>query len=91
MYYLYILLCDKAFFYIGITRNLDKRLKEHKSGYSPHTKRYKTIELIYTEEYNKRLEADKREKQIKGWSREKKKALIEGNIEKLKVLSRDKS
>ena len=91
MYYLYILLCDKAFFYTGITNNPDKRIKEHKFGRSLHTKRYNSIELVYTEEYSTRLEAESREKQIKGWTNEKKKALIEGNFSKLRKLSKSKS
>jgi putative endonuclease len=90
MYYLYILLCDKAFFYTGITNNLDKRIKEHKSGHSFHTKRYSSIELVYTETYPIRLKAELREKQIKGWTNKKKKALIEGNFDKLKKSSKSK-
>lgn len=91
MYYLYILLCDKAFFYIGLTTNLSKRIIDHKSGYSSHTKRYKFIELVYSEPYKTRLEAEKRETQIKGWSNSKKKALIEDNFEDLRKLSKGKS
>jgi len=91
MYYLYILLCDKALFYTGITTSLDKRTRNHKSGYSPHTKRYKSIELVYTENYLRRSEAEKREEQIKGWSKQKKRALIEGNLTKLRQLSKSKS
>jgi len=91
MYYLYIIICDKAFFYTGITQELGKRVKEHKSGFSPYTKRYKSVELVYSEILNTRLKAEKREKQIKGWSREKKKALIEGNVNQLQKLSKSKS
>ena len=91
MYYLYILLCDKAFFYTGITNDLNKRIREHKSGYSAHTKRYETIELVYTEAHQTRLKAESRERQIKGWAREKKKALLEGNLDKLRKLSKSKS
>jgi len=91
MYYLYILFCDKAIFYTGITNNLDKRIKEHKSGSSPHTKRYRQVQLVRTEKFSSRPEAEKRERQIKGWSREKKKALVEGNLSKLVQLSKSKS
>jgi len=44
--------------------------------------------LKYTEKYSSRRLAEKREKQLKGWSRAKKNALIEGNIELLKHLSK---
>lgn len=91
VYYLYILFCDKAFFYVGVTSDLKRRLRDHKSGFSSHTKRYKAIELVYKEEYSVRSVAEEREKQIKGWSRAKKKALISGNIDKLQGLSRSKS
>jgi len=91
MYYLYVLLCDKAVFYIGVTRNLEGRLANHKARHSPHTKRYRSVELVYTEKYSIRTKAEEREKQIKGWSREKKKALVDGDIEKLRELSRSKS
>lgn len=91
MYYLYILLCDKAFYYTGITENLKKRILEHKNGYSPHTKRYSLIESVHVESFQHRAEAEEREKQIKGWSKEKKKALVEGDLDKLKELSRSKS
>jgi len=91
MYTLYILLCDKAFFYTGITDNIDKRIREHKSGQSPHTKRYDSLELIYTEDYPTRSQAENREKQIKGWSNAKKKALVDGNLVKLRELSKSKS
>ncbi len=91
MYYLYILLCNKAFFYTGVTNKLDKRLQNHKLDYSPHTKRYKYIELVYTENFPARREAEKREKQIKGWTNKKKKALIEGKIKQLRKLSKSKS
>ena len=91
MYYVYILLCDKAFFYVGITKDLEKRLKSHKAGYNLHTRRYSLIELVYTEEFKARDEAEKREKQIKGWSRAKKKTLIDGDSDKLEKLSKSKS
>ena len=91
MYHLYILFCDKAFFYTGVTQDLDKRIKEHQSGFSPHTKRYKIVELVHSESFGKRSQAEERELQIKGWSREKKKALINGDLNRLRELSRNKS
>lgn len=66
MYYVYILLCDKAFFYVGVTINVKKRFIEHKNGYSPHKKRYRDIELVYSEVYPSRVQAKKREEQILG-------------------------
>ena len=90
MYYLYILECDRAFFYVCITKDLDARIAQHKSRYSPHTRRYSVVELVYNEVLATRNDAERREKQIKGWSRAKKKALIDGNIDLLRRLSLSK-
>ncbi len=87
MYYLYILECDDAFLYVGITKDVERRLAQHRSKYSPHTKRYKKLELVHTEEFVTRADAEHRERQLKGWSRAKKKALIEQDFEKLTFLS----
>ncbi|MEX0877788.1 MAG: GIY-YIG nuclease family protein [Candidatus Spechtbacterales bacterium] len=84
----YILLCDQKTYYIGLTDDMDKRLEEHKKGYSPYTKRFSDFELVYKEDYSKRYQAEKREQQLKKWSIAKKKALIDGNIELLRKLSK---
>jgi putative endonuclease len=87
MWTVYILQCDRAFFYVGITEDINKRLLQHKSGHSSHTSRYSNIDLVYTEKQDSRMHAEKREKQLKGWSRAKKKALIMNDIDLLKKLS----
>jgi len=73
MYYVYLIQCDDGSFYTGITSNIKRRFVEHttKSG-GWHTKLHKATKLLYTETYSTKLEALKREKQIKGWRREKK-------------------
>lgn len=86
--FVYILLCDNRKFYVGITDNLDRRLEQHSRGYSPYTKQFSVISLVYSEEYKTRTKAELREKQIKGWSIAKKKALILGNKELLVKLSK---
>jgi predicted GIY-YIG superfamily endonuclease len=91
MYFVYILLCDKDFFYVGLTDDLERRLRDHRFGYSPFTRRFKDIELVYSEKHNKRSQAESREKQVKGWSSVKKKALIAGDKEGLRRLSKSKS
>ena len=87
-WYLYILLCDQKTFYIGITSNVEKRLNKHKSKGSFFTKKFSDIKLIYTERYRTKEEAQKREKQLKGWTHAKKKALINKNINLLTKLSK---
>ncbi len=87
-WHIYILLCDEKTFYVGLTSNIQNRLESHKSGYNIGTKKFSQIRLKYTEKYSNRKLAEKREKQLKGWSHAKKNALIEGNIELLKQLSK---
>lgn len=77
MYILYILRGPKNHLYIGVTNNFNKRILRHRSGAGAEfTKRNKTFELVYKEEFNTLLEARRRERQIKGWRREKKENLI---------------
>jgi putative endonuclease len=89
-YFVYILLCDQKTYYIGSTDNLERRLKEHQSKKSFYTKQFSDLKLIYTEGYETRLSAEKREFQIKGWSVAKKKALVDNDLDALKKLSRSK-
>lgn len=77
MFYLYILRGTKNHLYIGVTSNIENRLKRHQSGDGAEfAKRNKTFKLVYTEEFSTLLEARRRESQIKGWRREKKENLI---------------
>lgn len=63
--------------YTGMTNDLVRRVQEHKSGEIPgFTKRYRCHELLYYEEYTDVRGAIVREKEIKGWLREKKERLI---------------
>jgi putative endonuclease len=78
LYFVYILKCADNYLYTGITGNLNKRITEHNSGEVPNTKNRLPIKLVYKEEFNNRLDAAKREKEIKGWRREKKEFLIKG-------------
>ena len=89
MAYLYILKCSDNSLYVGSTNNLEERIKKHQSGWGArYTSVHKPVELIYSEEYSTYQEAFKRERKIKGWSRAKKEALIAGNLELLKELSK---
>ena len=76
-YHVYILECLDGLFYTGLTGNLEKRLTEHKEGRGgPITKNRRPVKLVYKEKLKTRKEAAKREKEIKGWRREKKIKLI---------------
>ena len=78
LYYLYILMGRSRVLYIGVTGNLEKRLVQHRwSKDRDHfTARYKVFQLVYFEEYKRIEQAIAREKQLKGWRREKKFELI---------------
>lgn len=74
--YVYIIKCQDSSLYTGITWDLKKREKEHNTGKVLFTKNRRPAKLIYWEKYKTRKEAAKREKEIKGWRREKKEKLI---------------
>lgn len=77
MYTVYILRNPKNHLYSGCTANLSERLIRHNAGDGAEfTKRNKGFELVYQEEYSTLLAARRRERQIKGWRREKKENLI---------------
>lgn len=90
-WYIYILLCDQKTFYIGLTSNISQRIASHKSKYNIGTKRFSNLRLVYKEEYQTRKDAEKREKQLTGWSAAKKKALIAGDKVLLISLSKTRS
>ncbi len=62
--------------YIGVTTDLPRRLQEHRLGRVIHTAKYKIDRLIYVEHFEAAPDAIAREKQLKGWTRAKKVALI---------------
>ena len=91
MYYLYILKSNTKL-YVGITKNLDCRLKQHRSRYGAvYTKAFKDLELVYSEIFDFRSDAERRELQIKGWNRKKKEALINQDFLLLKKLAKGKN
>ena len=90
--YMYILLCDDGSYYTGSTNNLELRLQQHFAGEGAnHTKKHPPVKLLYYEEFDRIDEAFNREKQVQGWSRKKKEALINREYEKLTELSRNYS
>jgi putative endonuclease len=86
---MYILECADGSFYTGSTKNLERRLWEHNNGLGANYTISRTpVELVYFEEYTRIDEAFYREKQIQGWSRKKKLALIKGKPELLPKLAK---
>ena len=89
-YYVYILLCADDSFYTGVTNNLERRLLEHNEGISEgsYTLSRRPVQLEHFEEFQFIDDAITREKQLKKWSRAKKKALIGSDIDALEKLSK---
>ncbi|UOK41490.1 MULTISPECIES: GIY-YIG nuclease family protein [Flavobacterium] len=86
--YLYILECADGSYYTGSTTDLERRLEQHQRGEGAnHTKKRLPVKLRYYEEYHRIDQAFYREKQIQGWSRKKKEALMQGNLELLSTLA----
>ncbi len=85
LYYVYILECSDQSYYTGHTSNLNQRLYDHNAGKyaSAYTFSRRPLTLKWFEVYTDPSQAIKVERQIKGWSRRKKLALIEENWEKL--------
>ncbi len=76
-YYVYIVASVTGVIYTDMTNDLLRRIGEHRSGaLDGFTKRYGCKRLVYFEETNQVVSAIEREKQIKGWTRAKKLALI---------------
>ena len=88
-YYVYILLCADESFYIGITSNLERRLIEHKTGKSNYTSQRLPVKLKWNVACTNPDEAIRIEKQLKGWSRRKKQALIDERWDDLVEFSKN--
>ncbi|KKP35324.1 MAG: Excinuclease ABC subunit C [candidate division TM6 bacterium GW2011_GWF2_32_72] len=87
-FFVYILKCRCGKFYTGFTCNLERRLSEHNQGLCEYTKERLPITLVFHQTFPSMHEAFCAEQKIKGWSRDKKKALIDKNFDLLCILSK---
>src|SRR5215217_4108624 len=77
-YFVYIMANRSGTLYVGVTNDLEKRVAEHKARATPgFTARYNVTRLVYYEDTNDVWSALEREKELKGWLRSKKVALIQ--------------
>ena len=77
-YYVYILANGSNLFYVGITSDIQKRQFQHKTGYfKGFTSKYNVNRLLHFEVFDDVNKASEREKQLKGWSHNKKLKLIQ--------------
>lgn len=91
--YIYILRCADGSYYVGSTRStLELRVAEHNAGtFGGYTKRRRPVELVFHQEFDRITDAIAAERQLKGWTRAKKEALIRGDLETLHRLAKGKS
>lgn len=92
-YFVYILLCSDNSYYTGVTNNLERRIYEHENGLDPssYTFKRRPLKLVFHEMFYDINQAIAFEKQIKGWRRAKKEAIINGDWHLLPELSKNKS
>ena len=87
MHFVYILRCADRSLYIGEADDVDARIARHRDGRScNYTAMRLPVELVYVEKLANRVEARRREAQLKRWTRAKKEALISGDLALLKRL-----
>ena len=92
MPYVYILECNDGSYYTGSTWDMEKRLVEHEIGLgSNYTKKRRPVKLVFCEFFDSIENAFRREKQIQGWSKKKKQALIEKDFERVSELAKNYS
>lgn len=86
---LYILRCNDGSYYVGTTRTeLGRRVAEHDSGaFGGYTAKHLPVELVYHQHFDRITDAIAAERQVKGWRRVKKEALIEGRLDALRALA----
>lgn len=90
-YFVYVLQCADKSYYVGFTSNLNERIAKHNSGQGAKWTAHRLpVVLMYSEECESEQAAVSREKQLKGWSRAKKEALVREDMASLKSLSKSK-
>lgn len=86
---MYILECYDGTYYTGSTKDLERRISQHQDGKGAnYTAKRLPVLLLYYEEYDRIDKAFYREKQIQGWSRKKKEALMNGATNLLPKLAK---
>lgn len=90
-FYAYLLLCNDGSYYAGHTDDLDHRIAQHQSGaLGGYTAKRLPVRLVWSDRFSSRDDAFAAERQIKGWSRAKKEALIAGDWELISNLARNR-
>jgi len=89
MPHVYLLECADGSYYVGSTWVLDRRVSEHNLGLgAEYTKRRRPVRLVWCAYYDRIEDAYRVEKQVQGWGRAKRRALIDGRLSDLPGLAR---
>jgi putative endonuclease len=89
MFWMYLLRCSDGSYYTGHTDNLEKRMLENHTGLCPgYTQTRRPVELVYQQMFSSRDDAFASEMRIKGWSRKKKEAMMQGDWKEVSRLAR---
>ncbi|WP_414617100.1 GIY-YIG nuclease family protein [Zhongshania sp.] len=90
-FWVYILKCSDNSYYTGHTDNLERRLNQHQMRHFPtcYTASRLPLELVFSQPFGSRAEALASERQIKGWSRKKKEAMIQSDWAEVSRLARN--
>jgi putative endonuclease len=88
-YFVYIVRCSDGSYYTGITNNIERRISEHNTGVDSrcYTFGRRPVTLVFSAMFHDVNQAIRFEKQVKGWSRKKKEAMIAGRWDYLKILA----
>jgi putative endonuclease len=88
-YYVYILRCSDKSLYVGITSDLERRVDEHNDGKLTNAYTYKRIPVVleWYQDFTEPNQAIYFEKKLKGWSKQKKEALIKGDFDMIETLA----
>jgi putative endonuclease len=88
--YVYMLRCSDGSYYVGTTRaSLGDRVAQHNAGnFDGYTARRRPVILVFEQHFDRITDAIAAERQLKGWRRDKKEALIRGDFDELRALSR---
>ena len=91
--WLYMLRCADGSYYVGTARvTLEQKVAEHNAGhYRGYTANRRPVTLVFSQWFERISDAIAAERQVKGWSRVKKEALMRGDFEGLKILSKRRS
>jgi predicted GIY-YIG superfamily endonuclease len=91
-FFTYILECSDGTYYVGHTDNLDHRMAQHGDGIGcKYTSQRRPLKLLWSVDFPSREAAFMAERQLKGWSRAKKEALMRGDFDALAVLARGRA